>query len=50
MNEVRKFTPNDIKICLIGNKEDLSLKREVAAATGEVTIQRINHYRKRQMK
>ena len=33
--EVLKFTESGIPICIVGNKSDLTTKKEVAAATGK---------------
>lgn len=39
--EVQKYAgipEHDIKLCVIGNKDDLSEKREIATETGKVSI------------
>lgn len=36
LEEVRKYTPSDIKICLVGNKDDLTAQKEVPTVVGEV--------------
>ena len=38
LKEVRKYTTGDIRICLIGNKNDLQASKEITTQSGQVLI------------
>ena len=38
LKEVRKYTTGDIRICLIGNKNDLQASKEITTQAGQVSI------------